>query len=245
VLRYQTLTRYLEDQPLYTLQPPEFALAQEPYPTIALLAERFVVEIKAIQAGGPYAVGGWSFGGLVALEIAQQLRRQGDEVELLALFDSFTPAEVPDFDAGQLLVRYAGVLGLSIEAGPLKSLSHRDQMIHSVLEQLRSARLLPPGIGPTQVQQLLHSAEVIVQVIRRYTPQPYAGHAVFFRAAEWAAPGSTADPAPAWRPLLTGSSTIETVPGSHGTLFDEPNVEALARYLSACRLPLPSALAGG
>ncbi len=60
------------------------------------LAARHVADIKAVQPLGPYRIAGFSFGGIVALEIAQQLRRQGDAIELLFLLDPTEPYRTGD-----------------------------------------------------------------------------------------------------------------------------------------------------
>ena len=52
---------------------------------ILSVASRYLTEIRAVQPTGPYRLGGWCFGGVVAFEIAQQLHEQGEEVEFLAL----------------------------------------------------------------------------------------------------------------------------------------------------------------
>jgi pimeloyl-ACP methyl ester carboxylesterase len=64
------------------------------------LAADYVAAVREIQPQGPYQLGGWSAGGLIALEMAQQLRDQGQQIELLALLDT-TPPEDPDNVPGQ------------------------------------------------------------------------------------------------------------------------------------------------
>ncbi len=66
------------------------------------LASAQIKEIRAIQKTGPYRIGGYSLGGLIALEIARQLRKQGDEVELLFLLDPMTPVRYRTETAGKI-----------------------------------------------------------------------------------------------------------------------------------------------
>ena len=79
------------DQPTYALQ--AFALERRGVPdwSIRATARRHVRSIRRVQPEGPYHVGGHSFGGLVALEIAHQLRAAGEDVDLLVVLDSFPP----------------------------------------------------------------------------------------------------------------------------------------------------------
>lgn len=57
-------------------------------PGIEEMAARYLRELRAVQKEGPYALGGWSFGCFVAFEMVQQLKREGEEVSLLAMLDS-------------------------------------------------------------------------------------------------------------------------------------------------------------
>ena len=66
-----------------------------PLTSLQAIAARFIREMRSLQPEGPYALGGISFGGMVALEIAQQLLASGQRVSLLALLDTglTNPAE--------------------------------------------------------------------------------------------------------------------------------------------------------
>ncbi|MCC6488136.1 MAG: SDR family NAD(P)-dependent oxidoreductase [Candidatus Hydrogenedentes bacterium] len=86
---YFNLPQYIgEDTPFYALQDPSLNPIQEPYETLQELAAEHVAAIRAIQPEGPYYIGGWSFGGAVAFEMAQQLTRAGHTVGLLAIIDT-------------------------------------------------------------------------------------------------------------------------------------------------------------
>ena len=92
VLSLVELPRYLgSDQPFYGLQPPGQDGQRAPLGTVDSLAAYFVREMRGIQPRGPYFLGGSSYGGIVAFEMAQQLTRAGEEVGLLALFDTRAP----------------------------------------------------------------------------------------------------------------------------------------------------------
>jgi thioesterase domain-containing protein len=67
--------------------------------------------IRQVQPSGPYQLGGWSLGGVIAYEIAQQLQAAGQQVQMLALIDSYTPClieklelEFKDDISGQILI---------------------------------------------------------------------------------------------------------------------------------------------
>ena len=85
---YYPMIRHLDpDQPVYAL----VTEVGRDYPRVEALASAYLDEVRAVQPEGPYFLGGLSFGGLVAFEVAQQLFDRGQEVGLLALFDTPTP----------------------------------------------------------------------------------------------------------------------------------------------------------
>ncbi|VFN01501.1 MAG: Thioesterase domain-containing protein [Candidatus Kentron sp. G] len=93
-MRYRELADCLsEDQPVYGIQAVGFEGEAEPLTDIHAMAARYVKEITALWPDGPYNLYGWSFGGVVAFEMARLLRSDNREVALLALGDS--PAPVP------------------------------------------------------------------------------------------------------------------------------------------------------
>jgi amino acid adenylation domain-containing protein len=112
ILQYRALARRLGVQrPFYALQSP--ALEGNPLPpdiSIEALAQSYLDAVRTAVPKGPYLLGGWSFGGLVAFEMAQALRRAGEEVALLALLDSHAQND-PHADANELATLATWELG--------------------------------------------------------------------------------------------------------------------------------------
>jgi amino acid adenylation domain-containing protein len=99
VFCYLTLARYLgQNQPFYALQTPGLHDEKEFYTDMQELAAHYVQEIRTIQSEGPYYLGGWCVGGIIAYEMARQLQDAGQEVAQLALLDSAPPSAGPDLD---------------------------------------------------------------------------------------------------------------------------------------------------
>jgi glutamate-1-semialdehyde aminotransferase/acyl carrier protein/pimeloyl-ACP methyl ester carboxylesterase len=94
-LVYHELAEQLgNDRPVYGLDSP--AIYREPLPdTLEELAARFVADIREVQPQGPYLLVGYCSGGTTALEVAQQLRRSGESVALLALIETYNWHEAP------------------------------------------------------------------------------------------------------------------------------------------------------
>jgi acyl carrier protein len=90
LLVYRSLAQYLgSDQPVYGLQPQGLDGKRPPLACIEDMATDYVKAILAIQAQGPYFLVGYCMGGTIALEIAQQLRKQGHSVGLLAFLETY------------------------------------------------------------------------------------------------------------------------------------------------------------
>ncbi len=178
--------------------------------SIADLAARYRQEICRHQPRGPYLLAGESLGGLVALEIAQQLRAQGEEVALLCLLDSAIPGK------NQLSVQQR----LQFHAKNLLN-----QGLPYVVDRVQ-ARLTP-------AKALIATAEVDVRAEFRdyafnsYQPQPYPGKAVLFRAMD----ESHFDTLAAWHDLVVGGVEIHDIPGDHLGILQEPHVKVLAEKL--------------
>ncbi|MBW4569859.1 MAG: amino acid adenylation domain-containing protein [Tolypothrix carrinoi HA7290-LM1] len=102
VFPYYELAHHLgTNQPFYGLQPIGLD-GETPLTHIEEMAAHYIEALRKVQPKGPYYLGGWSFGGLVAFEMAQQLQKSGDEVALLAILDTLAPikSNIPDFGNG-------------------------------------------------------------------------------------------------------------------------------------------------
>ena len=92
VYSYVRLARQLgPDQPFYAFEAPGIDGVEPPVTSIEVLAGRYLADLRAFQPDGPYFIGGFCVGGIVAFELARQLRAQGQDVALLALFESPSP----------------------------------------------------------------------------------------------------------------------------------------------------------
>ncbi|KAF0970218.1 non-ribosomal peptide synthetase [Gordonia sp. YY1] len=99
---------------LYGLQHP--ALSGKPCPrSIGDLAAEYVAQIRTVYPEGPYHLLGWSLGGLIAHEMAVQLREAGDEVARLVLLDSYVISERPDLDVGVSITALMREFGLDVD----------------------------------------------------------------------------------------------------------------------------------
>lgn len=247
VLGYIALGRYLSpDQPFYALQAPGIDGQQPPYTRIPDLAAYYIQAIQTIQPTGPYFLGGHSFGGLVALEMAQQLQKQGHEIALLAIIDTPAPirgAKVEVIDDATWLIKRAKVLerffGIKIGVNEIeiKSLAPKEQFSY-FLAKLRQANLIPPYAGENMIHSLLAVQKASHQALIDYIPSIYRGKITLLRATHRLVEDVQGVYAECFRQSDLGWCELTTepieqydLPGDHITMLTEPYVKVLAHQL--------------
>jgi len=238
VLCYLDLARYVGlDQPFYAIQDPSLLGTMPPFESIEAMAAHYVECIRAAQASGPYMVGGWSFGGLVAFEMARQLTAAGEEVSLLAILDSGTPEIEREFerrsDDAALLAILADEMSLPVTAAQLRQLQP-EQQLHFVADHMNRAGLVFDNAGEV-VRGQLETFKSRNRATIGYDPAPYAGAISLFVAGE-KQPEEAAYPdlIEGWRNLALGGLEVFSVPGKHHEIGREPNVQVLAAQLRSC-----------
>ncbi|WP_437630406.1 non-ribosomal peptide synthase/polyketide synthase [Sorangium sp. So ce854] len=237
VLNYADLARHLDPaRPFYGIHAPALDDGDGALPaTVEEMARGYLAELRAVQPGGPYLLGGWSFGGVVALEMAQQLRAAGETVALLALLDSHAPTArpAPAPDALTSLAAFCSALGLRWQHLPwdlahLRALGPRERLAH-VLDSLRQAGEL--AIDVDQADRWRRVFERDLAALRGYTPRPYPGPAALFRAEVVPGDVALADDR-GWGACITAGLTTHATPGDHHTMLRPPHVAALAAALA-------------
>jgi amino acid adenylation domain-containing protein len=243
VLCYAELARRLgEGQPVYGLQSLGLG-GGAPEERVEEMAATYVAALREAQPRGPYRLGGWSIGGAIAYETAQELRRGGHEVELLALLDSLAPArareeEPAEIDEALLLAGLAHDLGglagrpLVIAPEELAGLSP-EAGLSRVVEKARAAgalEALGPGVGEEQIGRLFRVFRANVRAVRAYRPEPYPGRAVLFVTHDNPERGRLGDTL-GWERLVQGGLASGELPGGHYALLREPVVAELAARL--------------
>jgi amino acid adenylation domain-containing protein len=223
------------DQPCYGLQARGLEDGQDPHSRIEDMAAWYIQALQTVQPTGPYLLGGWSMGGVVAFEMAQQLHAQGQRVALLALLDGRipTPDETfPEEDAEAILLveRYFG-----ISFGPRESLAElpKDQQLAFMLEQAKSAGLVPAELDVSQARRFVELLRSDLRATQNYGLHLYPGRITFFKASETLA-GTSSDPTLGWSEWASGGVEVHVVPGNHANLMYKPHVKVLAEKLTAC-----------
>jgi amino acid adenylation domain-containing protein len=241
---YLDLSRRLgPDQPFYGLRARDLTRGGEPHADVETMAADYVEAVRAVQPSGPYRLGGWSLGGIVAFEMARQLRARGEGVAALVMFDSYAPELLGD----EFHPRAGGTPQEYDDANPLAAegvLNTLDELcrtgtegeIKDAFETARRAGLLPPEVGPREFKRWLRDCRSRIQAARAYVPQPFEGRINLFRPdeghVEEVSPGEERlDPVLGWGELAAGGVEVYTVPGTHLGMIQEPHVSALAARL--------------
>ncbi len=218
VLRFRDLAVCLgEDQPFYGLQAKGLDGNEVCPPTIEEMAAEYLREIRQVQPEGPYCFGGYSFGGIVAMEMADQLRANGQETIFIGLFDTF-PGKPKS--QGELLIKLLRLPWEEKTAYLSWKLSNLARFV-----QRRFGKRLPPAL--VAVRKALVEAEMC------YVPKVYPKRVTVFNAAVKSL-RSADDPAAGWSEWASGGVEIHQIAGHHANIFFEPNVSILAEKLSAC-----------
>jgi thioesterase domain-containing protein len=254
VLCYTNLARHLgSTQPLYGLQDPD-ANAQGAYShqSIVQMAGTYVAAMRRVRPRGPYCLLGWSFGGTVAFEMAQQLRRAGEEVPLLVQLD--TPAsrfsrqlartERDDCVILAGLARErANVDGriVDISSDELLQRPKGDRCPH-VVACLTRAGITHADVTAESFEYQLQRWWGRIAALQTYEPGRYVGRMLLVRAAstdaalhhDWAdlMTAIYRDATLGWSEHVSTPIEIVQVPGHHNTLGREPYVREVAAILA-------------
>jgi thioesterase domain-containing protein len=195
------------------------------------MAAEYVAAVREVQPHGPYLLGGWSGGGLIAVEMAQQLRGAGESIGILALLDT-TPPTAQDPDGAELAGREYG-LDLSLEE--LARLGPDEQLPYLWQHAMRLG-LVDPDVPQDVAQQVLDDLKRLFHhhmvLIEAYRVRPYPGTITLLRPAD--APFSVPTARDRGWGSLAAAVDIHFVPGQHHSMVKEPHVQALARQLEDC-----------
>jgi amino acid adenylation domain-containing protein/non-ribosomal peptide synthase protein (TIGR01720 family) len=235
---YRELARKL-GRPLYGLQASGLDGREPPLDTVEALARRYVEAVRAVRPEGPYVLGGWSMGGVVAFEMARELERQGQRVELLVLLDSFAPAEGMSSHAPDGTLLLAGLaMDLARTAGAeptlrpelLEGLSDEEQLAR-VARHAREAGWLPPEVRDADLRAWRDVMRANLRAQMAWRPAEYRGPVLLLRAKD-SQREHAVDATHGWSRWVTSRLTVEDVPGDHYSALRAPHVDAVAARLT-------------
>ncbi len=244
-LCYLNLCRVLgEDQPVYGFQPPGFMDDRKPLDRIEQMAAHYVALMREAQPKGPYLLGGWSFGAVIAYEMARLLERDRAQVGLVALLDSGVgPPEGQEHGTRsplsyamalktlalslklptgyEDLASFGRMVGFMFPEKPRPSLGELKPWLQTMRSSLRET----PNLLPVYKANLISSIH--------YKPGPYSGRVTLFKTRPNAFTRFQGPMEEGLRGLVKGGVDVVEIPGNHMTLLDTENVPRLAELLRA------------
>jgi thioesterase domain-containing protein/acyl carrier protein len=198
--------------------------------TIEEMAATYVAAVRAADPSGPYRLTGYSGGGVIAYEMAQQIVRDGGAVELLAMFDTLAPAEahapLSQWDKIRVLKHRAPLflLGWPIRHSIFRWRNLRIRLMEKgVISDTRSYLEI---IGEKAL-------EAFMRAQARYKPSAFDGNIVLFRASEAELMFLRAGWTLGWSSLVRGNVEVHEVYATHQSVFQPQSIEVIASVLNA------------
>ncbi|HEU4407574.1 MAG TPA: amino acid adenylation domain-containing protein [Polyangiaceae bacterium] len=225
-----------DDQPFYAFQARGLDDDEPPFDTVEALADHYLPALLEAAPTGDYWLAGWSFGGLVAYEMARRLRAAGRPAAGLLLLDSWLPAldaPAPEGEA-DLLALFAREFGLSLPPEAIDALRGRppSARVAFLSERAEAQGLLPPGSAEAYVRRTLRVYEAHLRALARYRPGPADLRVVLVRPAVLHAPDAAAlceaDPTGGWGALTSAPVEVHRSEGDHFSMLRPPHVARLA-----------------
>ncbi|MBW4473277.1 MAG: AMP-binding protein [Stenomitos rutilans HA7619-LM2] len=205
------LARHIDsDRPMYGVQAIGVDPQKTPHTDMQEMVSHYIQEIQTVQPEDPYLVGGISAGGSIAFEVAQQLQRQGQKVQLLVMVDTPNPY-LTKHEINTLRKQVAlQIPDWAKEVDELWRLNHVE-----LLSKLSNATL---------------------EAVINHSPKVYYGQVVYLAAEKSMTEGFHFDPMQpqGWNSLIANGINLHNVPGNHFTMHCEPHIRVLAEKLNAC-----------
>ena len=238
VLCYGGLIYHLGlDQPCYGFQSLGFGCKEESHTHVEEMAAYYVKQLCSIQPSGPYFLGGWCYGGIVAIEMGHQLIAAGQEIAFMALIE--TPAPAPPFSNFNYYLRriacllkmkpkqWGNYLGEKVKY--YRGIKTANEMRFRRVEKSESASVEETNRHLAQLEHVYHTN---LDALKFYRARPYPKKIILFNAEEQD-PAMVIDPLYGW-PSLAAKIEVHTVPGNHDTILMEPHAKVLAQKFAAC-----------
>jgi thioesterase domain-containing protein/aryl carrier-like protein len=227
----------------------------EPFSTVEEAAGYYLTEIRKIQPQGPYDLGGYCFGGMVAFEMARLLRESGKRVANLFIIDGYNPSFLRFKLSPELLGRltrfcvrrtrahFQNIMNLRkrmwLSYGTARFKAFSNVIRRVVNKSLRSEPRSEAGESPSvlvtatsdRVEQILERLKQAgPRASRQFFPKPYRGDAVLFRSSE-----RTHDPFEdvhlGWRKIIQGTIESIEIDANHEQLIRNPAVRQIAQRI--------------
>lgn len=242
VLLFNALAMNMDaEQPVYGLQAKGLNGIDEPLDVMEEIAANYIAEVVAKNPDGPYALAGYSLGGIIAYEMAKQLITAGKEVKMLAMFDTYAdlstahdPAMKRALNKGVLLLKQIGHTFVLLAEDPKRTIEYKSLILKRRI--IKMFWKLAPGKDEKKEGFFAYDNEIdeaSEKALRNYVITPLNIAIELFRAkkrtfymADFEFLG--------WTPFAKKGVHVHEIPGEHNTIFAPPNDKVFAVVLQEC-----------
>jgi thioesterase domain-containing protein len=245
VLCYRELAELL-GRPCYAFQAPGPAVGHTPLDRIGDLAAEYLRVLRQVRPHGPYLIGGWSSGGVIAFEMAHQLEQLGEAVGNVTVIDAPAPVAPRTVDDGKVLLWFLQDLDVGFDPSRVDAAMTRELLALPEQDRLDAALALvrdlgtdDPPLDPASMAPTLAVFRGVIRACNLYRAPRITADITVVRARQGGV-GEFCDnpladtPDWGWASLTTGRTVATVVVGTHYSLLRHPQVtavaEAIARY---------------
>jgi amino acid adenylation domain-containing protein len=243
------LARHLDaNQPVYALAANGVAVGETPHESIRAMAACYLKQIRQVQASGPYKLGGWSLGGMIAYDMAQQLRNDGESVRFVGLVDTGSSRSLRaqrhaehvfaerifELDACSALLHWLVDLHPDIADArqhaaydKLMALMERKD-VDAMIATCQRESLLPSHLDMALVRRMLAVYQAGANAAEAYEAQAVDVPVTYFAAER----DEGEDLTSGWQDLLGPRLDVVRIGGSHHSIVKPPHIEKLAREIA-------------
>jgi thioesterase domain-containing protein len=235
---YGLTTRIGADQPVYGVQAQALELDQPALLRIEDMAAHYLKEIRRVQPEGPYHLLGYSFGGIVVLEMAHQLLAAGETIGLLGMLDTrardYTEGWPSELASNNGKTQSGGLAGFFRSyAGHGSAKGWWDFFLKDLGERrVRYTTTVAARMFSTLPAFLKNTHEINSVAARNYKVKPVSQKLTLFRAANQADSSIPSDNG--WSPIFKGGVQIHEIPGDHWQVLSVPGIDVLAKSIHGC-----------
>ena len=232
VLFYYNFARSMpEGIPVYGLQARGLIGGHRPHTNVCEMAADYIAEMKTVQPNGPYHLVAYSLGGMVSLEIGNQLIALGEQVAFIGLLDAYGPNYPQLTSAGNLFSYkvsvHANTLKVNSLRGKLKYLWIRaTKRTGIVISNLFGDLFMALHLPLPHIIRYNYVSRILNDVVYDHNLDPHPGVVTIFRASiqpENIIP----DPSLGWDEYVSGELKIVNVTGTHNSIMGEPHLRLL------------------
>ncbi|MEX2492637.1 MAG: amino acid adenylation domain-containing protein [Nitrospirales bacterium] len=237
--------KHYTEQPLYMFFNQGYDGRPALKTTVKEIATMYLNDLRTIQPRGPYYLAGYSFGGIVAYEMAQQLRAQEETIEVLILIDPSIPASIRKTASQHLQVATslpAAKLRKNQEATPETHLTpiSFNKILSGIQWRLRSLAntfkflfkkitcimIFKLGYSLPKPFRRFYTTMVVQTAAKLYDPEAYPGKIILFQTSKRMKE--------CWENMALGGLETHNIPAQHLDIFNEPHIETVLHRFMNC-----------